>query len=86
MAILQKPKAKEEDEVKCTVSQRVNDSVMLERKRRRFNENTPNEKPHGDSQSDTLISENCTVKSINKSIEAAQGPADDDDENESHKV
>ena len=55
---------------------------MLERKRRQFNENTPDENPHGDSQSDISISENHTVKSINKSTMVAQGPVDDDDENE----
>ena len=83
---LMKTQSKEEDEVKCTVAQRANDSVMLERKRRQFNKNNPNEKPHGDSQSDTPISENHTVKSINKSTMVAQGPADDDDENKSHKA
>ena len=80
---LMKTQSKEEEEVKCTVAQRANDSVMLERKRKRFNENTPDEKPHGDSQSDTLISENHTVKSINKSTMVAQGPVDDGDENKS---
>ena len=79
---LMKTQSEEEDEVKCTVAQRANDIVILERKRRRFNENNPDEKPDGDSQSDTSISENCTVKSINKSIMVAQGPADDDDKNE----
>ena len=59
---------------------------MLERKRKRFNENTPNENPHGDSQSNTLISENPTVKSITKSTGVAQGPADDNDKNELHKA
>ena len=77
-----KTQSKEEDEVKCTVAQRANDSVMLERKRRRINKNNPNEKPNGDSQSDMPISENCTIKSINKSTLVAQGPADDDDKNE----
>ena len=76
----------EEDEVKCTVAQRANDSVILERKRRQFNENNPNEKPNGDSHSDISISENHTVKSINKSTLVAQGPVDDDDENESCKA
>ena len=33
-----------------------------------------------------MISENRTVKSINKSTLVAQGPADDDDENELRKV
>ena len=82
---LMKTQSEEEDEIKCTVAQRAHDSVILERKRRRFNKNNPDEKPHGDSQSDTLISENCTVKSINKSTMVAQGPADDD-KNESQKA
>ena len=59
---------------------------MLERKRRQYNENNPDEKPHGDSQRDTPISENCTMKSINKSTMVAQGPAEDDDENKSCKA
>ena len=83
---LTKTQSEQEDEVKCAVAQRAKDSVMLERKRRQFNENTPNEKPHGDSQSDTSISETRTVKSINKSTMEAQGPMDDDDENELCKV
>ena len=78
--------SEEEDEVKCTVAQRANKSVILERKRRQLNENNPDEKPNSDSQSDIPISENCTVKSINKSTLVAQGPADDDDENESRKA
>ena len=57
--------------------------MILERKRRQFNENNPDKKPDGDSQSDMPISEKNTVKSINKSTLVAQGPADDDDENES---
>ena len=83
---LTKTQSKEEDEVKCTVAQRANDSVMLERKRRQYNENTPDEKLHGDSQSDTSISENHTVKSINKLIMVTQGPEDDVDGNESCKA
>ena len=59
---------------------------MLERKGRQFNENNPDQKPHGDNQSDTLISENRTVKSINKSTMVAQGPVDDDDEDKSRKA
>ena len=43
-------------------------------------------KPDGDSQSDTSISENHTVKSINKPTMVAQGPVDDDDKNESCKA
>ena len=83
---LTKTQSEEEDEVKCTVSQRANNSVMLERKRREFNKNTPDGKPHGVSQSDTSINENCTVESINKSTMVVQGPSDDDNENESCKA
>ena len=78
--------SKEEDEVKCTVAQRAKDSVILERIRRRFKENNPDEKLNGNSQSDILINENCTVKSINQSPLVAQGPVDDEIENESHKA
>ena len=77
-----KTQSKEEDKVKSTVAQQANDSVMLERKRRRLNENNPNKKSNGDSQSDTPISEKSTVKSINKSTSAAQGPADNGDADE----
>ena len=83
---LVKTQSEEEAEVKCIVAQRANDSVILERKRRQFNENNPDEKPDGDSQSAISISENSTVKSINKSTLVAQGPADDNDENESRKA
>ena len=81
-----KTQSKEEDEVKCTVAPRANDSAIVERKRRQFNENNPDEKPNGDSQSVISISENRTVKSINKSTLVAQGPADDDDKNELRKA
>ena len=83
---LMKTQSKEEEEVKCTVAQRANDSMMLERTRRQFNKNTPNGKPHGVIQSDTLINENHTVESINKSTMVVQGPSDDDNENELHKA
>ena len=81
-----KTQSEEDDEVKCTVAQRVNDSVILERTKRQFNVNNPNEKPNGDSQSDISICEKHAVKSINKSTLVAQGSADDDDKNESRKA
>ena len=56
------------------------------KKRRQFNENTPNEKPPGDNQSDTSTKENHTVKSIKKSTMVTQGPVDDVDENEPCKA
>ena len=83
---LMKTKSKEEDKVKYDVAQSTNDSVMPERKRRQFKESTPDEKLHGVSQSDTLINENCAVNSINKVTMVVQGPSDDYDKNESHKV
>ena len=36
--VLMKTQSENEEDVKCTVAQRANDSVVLERKRRRFNE------------------------------------------------
>ena len=81
-----KTQSEEEDKVKCTVAQQANDSVMLERQRRQLNENNPDKKSDSDSQNDTPISEKSTLKSINKSTSVAQGPVDDDDENESRKA
>ena len=46
---------------------------MLERKGRQFNENNPDKKSDGDSQSDTSINEKSTVKSFYKSTLVAQG-------------
>ena len=83
---LMKTQSEEEDEVKCNVAQRANDSVILERKKGGFDKSTSNGNPHGVSQSDTLINENCTVKSINKSTMVVQGPSDDDDKKELHKA
>ena len=80
---LMKTQSKEEDKIKCTVAQQANDSMILERKRRRLNENNPDKKSDDDNQSDRPISEKSTINSINKSTLATQGPADDDDENES---
>ena len=80
---LMKTQSEEEAKVKYTVAQQANNSVILERKRKRFNENNPDKKSDGDNQSDTPISEKSTVNSINKPTLVAQGPADDDDQNES---
>ena len=83
---LTKTQSEEEDEIKCAVAQRANDSMILERKRRRLDENNPNKKSDDDNQSDRPISEMSTINSINKSTLVAQGPVDDDDENESQKA
>ena len=83
---LTKTQREQEDEVKCTVDQQANDSVMLERKRRRLNENNPDKKSDDYNQSDAPISEKSSVNSINKSTSMGQSPAGDDDENESQKA
>ena len=79
-------KSEEEDEVKCTVAQRANDSVILERKRRCLNENDPNKKSDDYNQSDAHINKRSTVNSINKSTPEVQGLMDDDNENKSRKA
>ena len=60
--------------------------MMLERKRRRFNENNPVKKSDDYSQSDAPVSKRSTVNSINKSTLVVQGPADDDNKNELRKA
>ena len=83
---LMKTQSDEENEVKCTVAQRANDSVILERKRRRFNNYDPEEKTDDNNQCDTPISEKGTENSINKLTPVAQGPTEDDNKNESRKA
>ena len=82
---LMKNQSEEEDEVECTVAQRANDSVMLERKRKRLNENHPDKKSEDNDQNDTPISKRSTVNSISKSTSEVQGPVDDDNKNEPQK-
>ena len=75
---LTKTQSKEEDDVKCTVAQRANDSVILERKRRRLSENDPDKKSEDFNQSEAPINEMSTVNSsINESMSEVQGPTDD---------
>ena len=59
---------------------------MLERKRRRLNENNPDKKSDNNDQHDAPISERSTVNSINKLTSEVQGPVDDDNKNESRKA
>ena len=75
----------EENEVKCTVAQRANDSVVLDRKKRRFNHNDPEEKSDNYNQCDTMIS-GGTENSINETIPETKGPTEDNDKNESRKA
>ena len=83
---LTKTQSKEEEEVTCTVAQRSNDSVILERKRRRLSKDDPDKKSGDYNQSDTSINKPSTANSINESTSEVQGPTDDNNENESRKA
>ena len=83
---LMKTQSEEEEDVKCTVAQQANDSVILERKRRHLIENDPDKKSEDYNQSDAPINEISTVNSINESMSEVQGPKDDNNKNESRKV
>ena len=83
---LMKTQSENEEDVKCTVAQRANDSVVLERKRRRFNEKNPDKKSDDDKQCDAQINDMSTVNSTNKSTPEVQGPTDDNEKNESRKA
>ena len=83
---LMKTQSENEEDVKCTVAQRANNSVVLERKRRRFNENNPNKKSDDDKQCEAQINDRSTVNSINESTPEMQGPTDDNEKNESRKA
>ena len=82
---LTETQSEEEDDVKCTVAQRANDSVILEMKGRRLNENDPDKKSDDYNQSD-IPGKRSTVNSINESTLEVQGPMDDDNKNESRKA
>ena len=83
---LMKTQSEEEEDVKCTVAQRANDSVILERKRRRLSENDPDKKSDDCNQSDASINKLSTVNSINESMSEVQGPTDDNNKNKSRKA
>ena len=86
MAKLMKTQSEENEEVKCNVTLCANDSVLLERKRRRLNETTPNKCIHDVSQSDISLNENPTRNTLNHVATVVQGPTGDDDENKLHKT
>ena len=81
-----KTQSEEEEEVKCNVAQRANDSVILERKKRRLSKEDPGKKSDDCNQSDASINKLSTVNSINESMLEVQGPTDDDNKNESRKT
>ena len=83
---LMQTQSDDENDVKCTVAQRANDSVILERKKRRFNHNDPEENSDKHNQCDMMISDAGTEKSINDMIPETKGPTDDSNKNESRKA
>ena len=83
---LMKTQSEEEDDVKCTVAKRANDSMILERKRRRLNENDPDKKSDDYNKSDAPINKMSTVNSSNESMSEVQGPTDDKNKNELRKA
>ena len=68
------------------VAQRANNSVILERKKRRLSKEDPDKKADNCNQSDTSISKMSTVNSINESMSEVQVPTDDNNKNESRKA
>ena len=83
---LMKTQSEEEEEVKCNVAQRANNSIILERKKRRLSKEDPNKKSNDCNQSDASTNKLSTVNSINESMSEVQGPTDDNNKNESRKV
>ena len=83
---LTKTQSEEEDKVKCTVAQRANDSVILERKKRHLSKEYPDKKSDDFIQSDASINKRSTFNSINESTSEVKGPTDDNNENESRNA
>ena len=81
-----KTQSEEEDKVKCTVAQRANDSIILERKKRRLSKEDPDKKSDDYNQSDASINKMSTANSINKSMSEVQGPMDDNNKNKLRKA
>ena len=82
---LMKTQSEEEDKVKCTVVQRANDSVIVERKKRCLSKEDPDKKSDDCNQSDTSINKMSTVNSIIKSMSEVQGPTDDNNKTSCEK-
>ena len=83
---LMKTQSKENEEVKCNVAQQANDSILLERIKRRLSKEDPDKKSDECNQSDTSINKLSTVNSINESMSEVQGPTDDNNKNELRKA
>ena len=83
---LMKTQSEEDEEVKCNVAQRANNSVILERKKRHLSIEDLDKKSDDCNQSDASINKLSTVNSINESMSEVQGPMDDNNRNESRKA
>ena len=83
---LMKTQSKEEEEVKCNVAQQANDSVTLERKKRRLSKEDPDKKSDNCNQSDASMNKLSTVNSISESMSEVQGPTDDNSKIELRKA
>ena len=82
---LMKTQSEEEEEVKCNVAQRANNSVILERKKRRLSKEDPDKKSDDCNQSDASINKLSTVNSINESMTEVQGTTDDNNKKSREK-
>ena len=83
---LTKTQSEEEEDVKCTVAQPANHSMILERKRRRLSESDHDKKSEDYNQSDAPTNKMSTVISIDESMSEVQCPTDDETKNELRKV
>ena len=83
---LTKTQSKEEEEVTCNVAQQANDSVILERGKRRLSKEDPDKKSDDCNESDASKNKMSTVNSINESMSEVQGPTDDNNKNKPQKV
>ena len=81
-----KTESEEEQEINYNMALCANDSMSLEKKRRRLNKNIPNKNVYNVSQSDVSIHENTTVNSFNDEGTTVQGPTDDNNEIELQKA
>ena len=82
---LMKTQSKEEKEIKYDMALCANDSMLLEKKKRQLNENTPDKNVYNVSQN-ISINENTTVNSFDNEVTTVLGPMGDNNEIKSFKV
>ena len=83
---LMKMESDEEQEIKYNMALCTNDSVSLEKKQRRLNENTPEENVYDISHSDVSINENSTANLFIDKATTVQGPMRNNKKIESQKA